>query len=167
MGVEGKSCGFQQKPRHKNLKAQLRRMNVYHLFSWTHQQLNVYSTCRLPAIRQADRRQSHARSSRSQHLFGTQGNDPSQPTASWARDWSRLDISYWECLVFKFMRLKCLQEREWWLCSLINSSRWKDPMLLVWQLIYGYIILYPSFLPIPLLLTSPKRLKACTAASSL
>lgn len=81
-----KSCGFQQKPRHKNSKAQLARMNIYRLFSWTHQQLNIYSACPLPAIRQADSRQSRARSSRGQHLFATQGNDPSQLTASWARD---------------------------------------------------------------------------------
>lgn len=142
-------------------------MNVYHLFSWTHQPLNIYSACPLPAIRQADSRQSCARSSRGQHLFATQGNNPSQLTASWARDWSWLDISYWECLVFKFMRLKCLQERERWLCSLITSSRSKVPTLLVSPLIYGYIILYPLFLSTQLLLTSPKRLKACTAASSL
>lgn len=71
----GGNCGFHEKPRHKNLKAQLRRTNVYHLFSWTCQQLNIYSACPLPAIRQADSRQSCARSSRGQHLFAMQGNN--------------------------------------------------------------------------------------------
>lgn len=82
----GGSCGLQHKPKHKNLKAQFRRMNVYHLCSWRYQQLKVYSACPLPAIRQADRRQSRARNSCGQHLLATQENDPSHLTASWARD---------------------------------------------------------------------------------
>jgi len=53
-------------PRHKHLKIQLRQTNAYHLFSWTY--LNVYSACPLPAIRQADSRQSCARIPCSQPL---------------------------------------------------------------------------------------------------
>lgn len=44
------------------------------------------------------------------------------------------------------MRLKCLQEREWWLHSLIASSRWKDPNIIIlaaYIWIYNFVSQFP------------------------
>lgn len=138
------------------MKAQL-GTNVYHLFSWTYQQANIHSARPLPAISRADGRRSRARTPRSQPLRTTQENNPSPLTASWARDGSRVDVSNWDCLVFTFMRLKCLQERERGLSFPIASPRWKDLTLLVWQFLCAYRLLYLCFFHILLLRTSPLK----------